>query len=84
MRHTQLLCDGRGGAHTVTVKRKKADMGTLIRLAMSLYTTTETGALIAVARPLLLDPRPSGTTFPSRHGVFGIERCRSRECCSQT
>ncbi|MGV7697752.1 DNA polymerase IV [Mycobacterium kansasii] len=51
----RLLRDGRG-ARTVTVKLKKADMGTLTRSATMPYATTEAGALIAVARRLLLDP----------------------------
>ncbi|ORB87914.1 DNA polymerase IV [Mycobacterium kansasii] len=53
--YQRLLRDGRG-ARTVTVKLKKADMSTLTRSATMPYATTEAGALIAVARRLLLDP----------------------------
>jgi DNA polymerase IV len=57
--HQRLLRDGRG-ARTVTVKLKKSDMSTLTRSATFPYATTEAGALIAVARRLLLDPREIG------------------------
>jgi DNA polymerase IV len=57
--HQRLLRDGRG-ARTVTVKLKKSDMSTLTRSATLPYATTEAGALIAVARRLLLDPRDIG------------------------
>ena len=71
--HQRLLRDGRG-ARTVTVKLKKSDMSTLTRSATLPYATTEAGALIAVARRLLLDPRRDRADSPSRRWVFGIER----------
>jgi DNA polymerase IV len=57
--HRRLLRDGRG-ARTVTVKLKKSDMSTLTRSATLPFATTEAGALVAVARRLLLDPREIG------------------------
>ncbi len=71
--HQRLLRDGRG-ARTVTVKLKKSDMSTLTRSATLPYATTEAGALIAVARRLLLDPREIGPIRLTRRGVFGVER----------
>ena len=71
--HQRLLRDGRG-ARTVTVKLKKSDMSTLTRSATLPYATTEAGALVAMARRLLLDPLPDRAHSPSRRWVFGVER----------
>ena len=71
--HQRLLRDGRG-ARTVTVKLKKSDMSTLTRSATLPYATTDAGALVAVARRLLLDPREIGPDSPTRRWVFGVER----------
>jgi DNA polymerase-4 len=57
--HRRLERDGRG-ARTVTVKLKKSDMSTLTRSATLPYATADAGALISLARRLLLDPSDIG------------------------
>jgi DNA polymerase IV len=73
--HQRLLRDGRG-ARTVTVKLKKSDMSTLTRSATLPYATTEPGALIAVARRLLLDPREIGPIRLLGVGFSGLSDVR--------
>jgi DNA polymerase-4 len=73
--HQRLLRDGRG-ARTVTVKLKKSDMSTLTRSATLPYVTTEAGALIAVARRLLLDPRDIGPIRLVGVGFSGLSDVR--------
>jgi DNA polymerase-4 len=73
--HHRLLRDGRG-ARTVTVKLKKSDMSTLTRSATLPYATTEAGALIAVARRLLLDPREIGPIRLLGVGFSGLSDVR--------
>jgi DNA polymerase IV len=73
--HQRLLRDGRG-ARTVTVKLKKSDMSTLTRSATLPYATTEAGALIAVARRLLLDPRQIGPIRLLGVGFSGLSEVR--------
>ncbi len=73
--HQRLLRDGRG-ARTVTVKLKKSDMSTLTRSATLPYATTEAGALIAVARRLLLDPRQIGPIRLLGVGFSGLSDVR--------
>ena len=73
--HQRLLRDGRG-ARTVTVKLKKSDMGTLTRSATLPYATTEPGALIAVARRLLLDPLQIGPIRLLGVGFSGLSDVR--------
>ncbi|CAM4073934.1 DNA polymerase IV [Mycobacterium basiliense] len=73
--HQRLLRDGRG-ARTVTVKLKKADMTTLTRSATMPYATTEAGALIAVARRLLLDPLQIGPIRLLGVGFSGLSEVR--------
>ncbi|HWS91099.1 MAG TPA: DNA polymerase IV [Mycobacterium sp.] len=73
--HQRLLRDGRG-ARTVTVKLKKSDMSTLTRSATLPYATTEAGALVAVARRLLLDPREIGPIRLLGVGFSGLSDVR--------
>jgi DNA polymerase IV len=73
--HQRLLRDGRG-ARTVTVKLKKSDMSTLTRSATLPYATTEAGALVAVARRLLLDPRQIGPIRLLGVGFSGLSDVR--------
>jgi len=73
--HQRLLRDGRG-ARTVTVKLKKSDMSTLTRSATLPYATTESGALIALARRLLLDPREIGPIRLLGVGFSGLSDVR--------
>jgi DNA polymerase-4 len=73
--HQRLLRDGRG-ARTVTVKLKKSDMSTLTRSATLPYATTEAGALAAVARRLLLDPRQIGPIRLLGVGFSGLTDVR--------
>jgi len=73
--HQRLLRDGRG-ARTVTVKLKKSDMSTLTRSATLPYATTEPGALTAVARRLLLDPREIGPIRLVGVGFSGLSDVR--------
>jgi DNA polymerase-4 len=73
--HQRLLRDGRG-ARTVTVKLKKSDMSTLTRSATLPYATTEAGALIAMARRLLLDPREIGPIRLLGVGFSGLSDVR--------
>ncbi len=73
--HQRLLRDGRG-ARTVTVKLKKSDMSTLTRSATLPYATTEAGALTAVARRLLLDPRDIGPIRLVGVGFSGLSDVR--------
>lgn len=73
--HQRLLRDGRG-ARTVTVKLKKSDMSTLTRSATLPYGTTEAGALVAVARRLLLDPREIGPIRLLGVGFSGLTDVR--------
>ncbi|OBF47901.1 DNA polymerase IV [Mycobacterium sp. 852002-50816_SCH5313054-b] len=73
--HQRLLRDGRG-ARTVTVKLKKSDMSTLTRSATLPYATTEAGALIALARRLLLDPREIGPIRLLGVGFSGLSDVR--------
>jgi DNA polymerase-4 len=73
--HQRLLRDGRG-ARTVTVKLKKSDMSTLTRSATLPYATTEPGALIAVARRLLLDPLQIGPIRLLGVGFSGLSDVR--------
>src|SRR5271170_3430592 len=73
--HQRLGRDGRG-ARTVTVKLKKSDMNTLTRSATLPYATTEAGALVAVARRLLLDPRQIGPIRLLGVGFSGLSDVR--------
>lgn len=73
--HQRLLRDGRG-ARTVTVKLKKSDMSTLTRSATLPYATTEPGALLAMARRLLLDPRQIGPIRLLGVGFSGLTEVR--------
>ncbi|WP_156349620.1 DNA polymerase IV, partial [Mycobacterium sp. UM_3] len=73
--HQRLLRDGRG-ARTVTVKLKKSDMSILTRSATLPYATTEPGALVAVARRLLLDPREIGPIRLLGVGFSGLSDVR--------
>jgi DNA polymerase IV len=73
--HQRLLRDGRG-ARTVTLKLKKSDMSTLTRSATLPYATTEAGALVAVARRLLLDPRQIGPIRLLGVGFSGLSDVR--------
>ncbi|CPR08283.1 DNA polymerase IV [Mycobacterium bohemicum DSM 44277] len=73
--HQRLLRDGRG-ARTVTVKLKKSDMSTLTRSATLPYATTEPGALTAMARRLLLDPRDIGPIRLLGVGFSGLSDVR--------
>jgi DNA polymerase-4 len=73
--HQRLLRDGRG-ARTVTVKLKKSDMSTLTRSATMPYATTEAGALIALARRLLLDPLQIGPIRLLGVGFSGLSDVR--------
>ena len=73
--HQRLLRDGRG-ARTVTVKLKKSDMSTLTRSATLPYATTEPGALTALARRLLLDPREVGPIRLLGVGFSGLSDVR--------
>ncbi len=73
--HQRLLRDGRG-ARTVTVKLKKSDMSTLTRSATLPYATTDAGALVAVARRLLLDPREIGPIRLLGVGFSGLSDVR--------
>jgi len=73
--HQRLVRDGRG-ARTVTVKLKKSDMSTLTRSATLPYATAEAGALIAVARRLLLDPRQIGPIRLLGVGFSGLSEVR--------
>ncbi|MEM6107837.1 DNA polymerase IV [Mycobacterium sp. 050272] len=73
--HQRLLRDGRG-ARTVTVKLKKSDMSTLTRSATLPYATTEAGALVALARRLLLDPREIGPIRLLGVGFSGLSDVR--------
>jgi DNA polymerase-4 len=73
--HQRLLRDGRG-ARTVTVKLKKSDMNTLTRSATLPYATTEPGALVAVARRLLLDPLQIGPIRLLGVGFSGLSDVR--------
>jgi DNA polymerase-4 len=73
--HQRLLRDGRG-ARTVTVKLKKSDMSTLTRSATLPYATTEPGALLAMARRMLLDPRQIGPIRLLGVGFSGLTEVR--------
>jgi DNA polymerase IV len=73
--HQRLLRDGRG-ARTVTVKLKKSDMSTLTRSATMPYATTDAGALMMVARRLLLDPRQIGPIRLLGVGFSGLSDVR--------
>lgn len=73
--YQRLLRDGRG-ARTVTVKLKKSDMSTLTRSATLPYATTESGALVALARRLLLDPREVGPIRLLGVGFSGLSDVR--------
>lgn len=73
--YQRLLRDGRG-ARTVTVKLKKSDMSTLTRSATLPYATIEAGALIAMARRLLLDPREIGPIRLLGVGFSGLSDVR--------
>ncbi|WP_119184948.1 DNA polymerase IV, partial [Mycobacterium decipiens] len=73
--HQRLVRDGRG-ARTVTVKLKKSDMSTLTRSATMPYPTTEAGALVAVARRLLLDPHQIGPIRLLGVGFSGLSEVR--------
>lgn len=73
--HQRLLRDGRG-ARTVTVKLKKSDMSTLTRSATLPYATTEAGALLALTRRLLLDPRAIGPIRLLGVGFSGLSEVR--------
>ncbi len=73
--HQRLRRDGRG-ARTVTVKLKKSDMSTLTRSATLPYATAEAGALVAVARRLLLDPRQIGPIRLLGVGFSGLSDVR--------
>jgi len=73
--HQRLLRDGRG-ARTVTVKLKKSDMSTLTRSATLPYATAEAGALVALARRLLLDPLQIGPIRLLGVGFSGLSDVR--------
>ncbi|QYL28298.1 DNA polymerase IV [Mycobacterium shottsii] len=73
--HQRLLRDGRG-SRTVTVKLKKADMSTLTRSATLPYATTDVGALLALARRLLLDPVQIGPIRLLGVGFSGLSEVR--------
>ena len=73
--HRRLARDGRG-ARTVTVKIKKADMSTVTRSATLPYATGDAGALIAVARRLLPDPRDAGPVRLLGVGFSGLSDVR--------
>ncbi|MBW0014231.1 DNA polymerase IV [Mycobacterium sp.] len=73
--HQRLMRDGRG-ARTVTVKLKKSDMSTLTRSATLPYATAESGALLALARKLLLDPREIGPIRLVGVGFSGLSDVR--------
>src|SRR6202012_3181587 len=73
--HQRLCRDGRG-ARTVTVKLKKSDMSTLTRSATLPYATTDAAALAAMARRLLLDPRPIGPIRVLGVGFSGLSNVR--------
>jgi DNA polymerase IV len=73
--HQRLCRDGRG-ARTVTVKLKKSDMSTLTRSATLPYATTDGGALAALARRLLLDPRQIGPIRLLGVGFSGLSSVR--------
>jgi DNA polymerase-4 len=73
--HQRLLRDGRG-ARTVTVKLKKSDMSILTRSATLPYATTEAGALVALARRLLLDPVQIGPIRLLGVGFSGLSEVR--------
>lgn len=73
--HRRLLKDGRG-ARTVTVKLKKSDMSTLTRSATLPYATVEAGALVALARRLLLDPVQIGPIRLLGVGFSGLSDVR--------
>ena len=73
--HRRLMRDGRG-AHTVTVKLKKADMATLTRSATLPYATGEAATLITTARRLLLDPVEVGPIRLLGVGFSGLSDVR--------
>lgn len=73
--HRRLLKDGRG-ARTVTVKLKKSDMSTLTRSATLPYATTDSAALTATARRLLLDPLQIGPIRLVGVGFSGLTEAR--------
>jgi DNA polymerase IV len=73
--HQRLCRDGRG-ARTVTVKLKKSDMSTLTRSATLPYATTDSAALAALARRLLLDPRQIGPIRLLGVGFSGLTNVR--------
>ncbi len=73
--HQRLCRDGRG-ARTVTVKLKKSDMSTLTRSATLPYATTDSAALAALARRLLLDPRQIGPIRLLGVGFSGLSSVR--------
>ena len=73
--HRRLMRDGRG-AHTVTVKLKKADMATLTRSATLPYATGEAATLITTARRLLLDPVEVGPIHLLGVGFSGLSDVR--------
>ena len=58
------------------MKLKKSDMSTLTRSATLPYATTEAGALITVARRLLLDPREIGPIRLLGVGFSGLSDVR--------
>lgn len=69
-------CFATAAARTVTVKLKKSDMSTLTRSATLPYATTEAGALVALARRLLLDPREIGPIRLLGVGFSGLSDVR--------
>lgn len=73
--HQRLLRDGRG-ARTVTVKLKKSDMSTLTRSTTLPYATADAGALVALARRLLLDPLQIGPIRLLGVGFSGLSDVR--------
>ena len=73
--HQRLCRDGRG-ARTVTVKLKKSDMSTLTRSATLPYATTDSAALAALARRLLLDPHQIGPIRLLGVGFSGLSNVR--------
>ncbi|MGC2677769.1 MAG: DNA polymerase IV [Mycobacterium sp.] len=73
--HQRLCRDGRG-ARTVTVKLKKSDMSTLTRSATLPYATTDSAALAALARRLLLDPHQIGPIRLLGVGFSGLTSVR--------
>nr|WP_278184942.1 DNA polymerase IV [Mycobacterium talmoniae] len=73
--YQRLLRDGRG-ARTVTVKLKKSDMSILTRSATLPYATTDSAALIAAARRLLLDPQQIGPIRLLGVGFSGLSDVR--------